>query len=217
MKKLVLLISYQIFITLLCSAQIDSMLSRKLIRMATLDQEIMQSPPNGIRPASVQHMALIDSIAEANYTEIKIVFEKYGFPGFDIVGEEGSKSFWLIVQHCDKWPEFQKQVLKKMEAEVKKKNAHSTYYAYLVDRIKIRGGQKQLYGTQVSYHTDTCQAYVSNVEDPDNINKRRKAVGLETIEKYLNTVSKNHFMRNEENFRKRGITGPTLYPDKEEQ
>lgn len=94
----------------------------------------------------------------------------------------------------------------------KKKNAHSTYYAYLVDRIKIRAGKKQIYGTQVSYHTDICQAYVADVEDMNNINKRRSAVGLNIIEEYLNTVSKNHFLRNEESFRKKGITGPTLYP-----
>jgi hypothetical protein len=211
-KNIVLLMVFQLFATTFCSAQIDSTLSNKLITMARLDQEIMQSPPKNVKPASEEHMALIDSMATVNYNEAKIIFEKYGFPGFDMVGEEGSKSFWLIVQHCDKWPKFQEKVLKKMEAQVKKKNAHSTYYAYLVDRIKIRAGKKQIYGTQVSYHTDTCQAYVADVEDMNNINKRRSAVGLNTIEEYLNTVSKNHFLRNEESFRKKGITGPTLYP-----
>ncbi|ULT23573.1 hypothetical protein KUH03_31045 [Sphingobacterium sp. E70] len=185
--------------------------------MAERDQETMQHPPKSIKPASKPHMALIDSIATVNYHEAKIIFDQYGFPGFDLVGEEGSKSFWLIVQHCDKWPEFQQQVLEKMETQVKKKNAHSTYYAYLVDRIRIRAGKKQLYGTQVSYRTDSCQAFVADVEDLSNLNQRRQSVGLEPIENYLNTVSKNHFLRNEENFRKRGIIGPILYPTGEEE
>ncbi|WP_400263058.1 DUF6624 domain-containing protein [Sphingobacterium sp. SG20118] len=215
MKKLILLIAFHFSITSVSNAQVDSVLSKKLVHMAKLDQEIMQSPPKNMKLTGEEHMALIDSIATENYGEAKIIFEKYGFPGFDLVGEEGSKSFWLIAQHCDKWPEFQKQVLKKMEAEVKKKNAHSTYYAYLLDRIKIRAGDKQIYGTQLSYRLDSCQAYVENIEDPNNINKRRKAVGLENIENYLNTVSKNHFKRNEESFRKKGINGPILYPIKE--
>lgn len=212
MKKLVLLILFPILIISVCSAQVDSILSKKLIEMATLDQEIMQNPPKSIKPASEEHMRLIDSIAAVNYQEAKIIFEKYGFPGFDLVGEEGSKSFWLIVQHCDKWPDFQRQVLEKMEIQVKNKNAHSKYYAYLVDRIRIRSGKKQLYGTQVSYHTDICQAFVADVEDLDNLNKRRSAVGLETIEEYLNIVSEHHFLRNEKSFREKGITGATLYP-----
>lgn len=180
--------------------------------MAETEQEIMQSPPKNIKANGDQYMASIDSINEVNYKEAKIIFDRYGFPGFDLVGEEGSKSFWLIVQHSNKWPDFQVQVLKEMETQVKKKNAHSTYFAYLVDRVKIRAGEKQVYGTQVSYRTDSCQAYVDNVEDPENINHRRVSMGLETIEQYLNTVSTNHFLRNEEAFRKKGITGPTLYP-----
>lgn len=132
----------QIFNAVLCFAQVDTALSNKLIQMATLDQKIMQTPSKHIKMASKSHMALIDSIAKVSYREAKTIFETYGFPGFDLVGEEGSKSFWLIVQHCDNWPDFQEQVLKEMETHVKNKNAHSTYYAYLVDRIKIRSGEK---------------------------------------------------------------------------
>ena len=213
MEKSILSIAFHTPISLFCYSQGDSILSKKLIQMAEIDQQIMQSPPKNIKSGSEQHMALIDSMATVNYKEAKRIFEKYGFPGFDLVGETGSKSFWLIVQHCDKWPDFQKQVLKKMRAQVERKNAQSTYYAYLVDRIKIRAGKKQLYGTQVSYRTNLCQAFVQGVEDIGNLNKRRKLVGLESIEEYLNRVSKNHFLRNEESFRKKGITGPTLYPN----
>ena len=212
MRGIILFMVSQFFIVLTCQAQIDTALSKRLVKMAEMDQNIMQRPPDHIKMASDRHMALIDSVATANYMEAKCIFNQHGFPGFDKVGEEGSKSFWLIVQHCDKWPEFQEQVLKEMEMEVKKGNAHSTYYAYLVDRIKIRSGEKQLYGTQVSYRIDTCQAYVSDLESPNEVNKRRKSVGLESIEEYLNTVSRNHFQRNKENFKKRGINGPTLYP-----
>ena len=43
------------------------------------------------------------------------------------------------------------------------------------------------------------------------MNKRRKSIGLEPIEIYLNGMSEMHFEMNKENMLKRGITEPKLY------
>src|SRR5438445_13855395 len=36
-----------------------------------------------------------------NEVEAKRIVDKYGYPGYDLVGEVGSNHFWAIVQHCD--------------------------------------------------------------------------------------------------------------------
>lgn len=41
-------------------------------------------------------------------------------------------------------------------------------------------------------------------------------MGMESISQYLNMVSTNNFKRNEEAFRKKGITGPILYAIKKD-
>jgi len=82
-------------------------------------------------------------------TELKKIFDQYGFAGFDLVGEKGSSDFWLIVQHSDHNPEFQLEVLEKMKIEVDKGNADSRNYALLLDQVKLNTGHAQIYGTQV--------------------------------------------------------------------
>lgn len=84
-------------------------------------------------------------------------------------------------------------------------------YALLVDRVKINTGQKQIYGTQVDYNFKSAQAYPKKLADSINVNTRRKSVGLDPIEVYLNRMSKKHFDMNINGYIKNGITEPTLY------
>lgn len=48
-----------------------------------------------------------------NYFDLKRIFDKYGYPGFNLVREDGSYNYWLLVQHQDKHPHFQIKVLEK--------------------------------------------------------------------------------------------------------
>lgn len=57
-------------------------------------------------------IALTDSL---NYLIISKLFIKYGFLGYDEVGELGSHNFWLLVQHQDKQIDFQERVLEEMK------------------------------------------------------------------------------------------------------
>mgnify|MGYP003584461233 CR=1 FL=1 len=50
------------------------------------------------------------------------------------------------------------------------------------------------------------------LENPESVNQRRKAVGLEPLEKYLNGMSEMHFMMNKDRYEKAGILKPKLYP-----
>lgn len=52
-----------------------------------------------------------DSIFTTHQIRLKEIFDQYGFAGFDLVGKEGSSNFWLMVQHSDHNPDFQKEKL----------------------------------------------------------------------------------------------------------
>lgn len=90
-----------------------------------------------------------DSVFTAYQKHLKEIYDKYGFVGFDLAGEDGSRNFWLMVQHSDHNPDFQKGVLEKMKIEVDKENATPSNYGLLVDRVNLNTGNKQIYGTQV--------------------------------------------------------------------
>ena len=57
------------------------------------------------------------------------------------------------------------------------------HVAYLTDRVRLAYGQAQIYGTQV--HLDDGRWQPRDLDDPDYVEDRRLAVGLEPLTEYL--------------------------------
>lgn len=189
-------------------------LADELAKMVTIDQLAAANayPPESHSNLTLQEWkSFKDSIYRTHQKRVKEIFDDFGFVGFDLAGKEGSSDFWLIVQHSDHNPEFQLEVLEKMKKEVDKGNADSRTYGLLVDRVKLNTGQPQIYGTQLDYNMEICQAYPRNLADSLNVNKRRKEIGLEPLEVYLNDMSKMNFEMNKVYYAKKGVTEPKLY------
>jgi predicted TIM-barrel fold metal-dependent hydrolase len=194
--------------------EFNQTLADELSKMVITDQ---LAAANAYPPKNYSHLtqeewnSFKDSIYTTHQKRAKEILNEYGFAGFDLVGEEGSSDFWLIVQHSDHDPDFQKEVLEKMKIEVDEGNADSRIYGLLVDRVKLNTGEAQIYGTQVAYNMEICQAYPRKLADSINVNKRRKEIGLEPLEVYLNDMTKMNFKMNKEFFAKKGVTKPKLY------
>lgn len=187
-------------------------LADELKKMAEVDQIAAYIPQGEYKKLSkIEWNAFKDSVFTTHQKRLNEIFDTHGFVGFDIVGEEGSMHFWLMTQHSDHNPDFQNKVLEKMKIEVENGNASPSNYGLLVDRVKINVGENQLFGTQVTYNMNTGQAYPKNLEDSIEVNNRRKTIGLESIEVYLNEMTKMHFEMNKEYYLKKGITEPKLY------
>lgn len=193
-------------------AAFNQALAEELARMVEVDQIAANIPQGEYKQLSLEAWkAFQDSVFTTHQVRINEIFERHGFPGYKLVGEDGSKNFWLMVQHSDHDTEFQHSVLKKMKVEVEKGNANASYYGLLTDRVNINTGKAQIYGTQLTYNTNICQAYPKELADSAGVNERRKAIGLPPIEEYLNEMSQMHFEMNKENYVQRGVMGPKLY------
>lgn len=191
-------------------------LAIELKKMAKVDQIAAYIPQGEYKKLTKEQWnSFKDSVFTTHQKRLKQIFDQYGFVGFDLAGEDGSNNFWLMVQHSDHNPNFQKEVLEKMKIEVDKGNAIPSNYGLLVDRVKLNTGEKQVFGTQVTYNMETGQAYPRDLEDSLNVNKRRKSIGLEPLEEYLNIMTEMHFEMNKENYLKIGVTEPKLYKIKE--
>jgi Family of unknown function (DUF6624) len=192
--------------------EFNQILADELKKMAEVDQIAAYIPQGKYKELTKEEWnSFKDSVFTTHQKRIKEVFVEYGFVGFDLAGKEGSQNFWLMVQHADHNPEFQKEVLEKMKIEVDRGNAYSSNYGLLVDRVKLNTGQKQVYGTQVTYNFETGQAYPKELADSATVNERRNSIGLEPIENYLNDMSEMHFEMNKEYYFDKGITKPKLY------
>jgi hypothetical protein len=186
-------------------------LASELKKMAEIDQ-IAAYIPQGqyLKLSPKQWNKFRDSVFTDNKTRLKIIFKEFGYPGFDLVGKTGELDFWLIVQHCDNEPEFQKLVLKELKKQVDKKNADPYNFCFLTDRVNINLGKKQIYGTQVTYNS-LEQAIPINLYDSANVNLRRAKIGIESLEVYLNKLTSMHFDMNKQILIESGIKEPNLY------
>lgn len=139
-----------------------------------------------------KNMLLTDSL---NYPVLKEIFAEYGYPGFNIVGQQGAENFWFLMQHQDSHPKFQEQVLVQMKIQVDNKNASARLFAYLTDRVKVNTHQLQVYGTQMKLNPSGTSFEPEPVVQPEKLNERRASVGLETIEKYTEIMNSTYFGR----------------------
>ena len=186
-----------LFITSCAQGQsIDTGLLDELERMVVLDQlAASNSQPTQIS-TSLTKEEWKDSIYRAHASILEEILDDVGYPGYDLVGNKGSQLYWVMVQHADFDPLFQKRVLDSMYIEVQNSNADSRNYAFLKDRVNLNFGEEQVYGTQVDYNLVTGKAHYKQTIDPEKLNKRRADIGLEPIEDYLKQMTKDHLQRN---------------------
>jgi len=131
-------------------------------------------------------------VDERNRTRVKEVFREFGFPTRKLVGKDAMYGIFLMLQHADGDKEWQKLQLPYIERAVKNGDLQEQNYAYLYDRIKINGGEKQLYGSQFSKVDPVAKTVeLADTEDLDNLNLRRREMGMMPIEMYKRFILKD--------------------------
>ena len=184
-KKTVLL---SLFAVAACQTPVqhDETLRQELLGMEVTDQEI--------RGFAAEHFASGDPLPEevgrrwhevdtANTARLGQIIERHGWPGKSLVGEDGAAAAFLLVQHADLEPEFQKRSLVLLEQAVKDGEAKPAHLAYLTDRVRRHQDQAQVYGTQCQWIDGEPVPFT--IEDPEHVDERRAAVGLGPLSEYL--------------------------------
>ena len=99
-----------------------------------------------------------------------------------MVGADGANAAWLLVQHADEVPSFQRRCLDLM-TEAAAGEVSRSEVAYLTDRVRLAAGELQVYGTQV--HLDDGRWQPRDLDDPEHVDERRFAMNLEPLADYL--------------------------------
>lgn len=129
------------------------------------------------------YIEIIQKQDSINVIKVTNILDERGWLGADIIGNQGNLTLFLVIQHS--YPETQEKYLPMMREAVKKGNAHPSHLALLEDRVALGRGEKQIYGSQIGRDEVTGEYYVLPLFDPDNVDKRRKEVGLDPIQVYL--------------------------------
>ncbi len=169
-------------------ANYDIPLKEKLEKILQSDQGIRQQwnkaeKEFGIESKQADSISKIMHYTDSlNLIEITSILDQHGWLGKDKVGEQGNICLFLVVQHSDL--QTQKKYLPMMREAVKNKKAKGTALALLEDRVALGEKKPQIYGSQIGYDKESKKFYVLLLNDPDNVDQRRKEVGLGLLADY---------------------------------
>ena len=118
-----------------------------------------------VKPAAAK------KIDASNIARVQAILNQFGWPGKSLVGEKASAGAWTVLEHADLAT--QKLYVDLMANAVEAKEFSPALYAKAVDRIALREGKAQVYGTEKD----------KPIDDEDHVNERRAKIGLEPLKK----------------------------------
>ncbi|MBS1668907.1 MAG: hypothetical protein JST58_16150 [Bacteroidetes bacterium] len=128
-------------------------------------------------------MKLIGEKDSINLIKVKSILDKNGWLGPETVGARGSLTLFLVIQHADL--PTQKKYLPMMREAAKNNKLQKNNLALIEDRVALREGQKQIYGSQIGRDPKTGNYFIFPLTDPDNVDKRRVEMGLPPLADYV--------------------------------
>ncbi|MFD7159970.1 DUF6624 domain-containing protein [Kribbella sp. NPDC059898] len=169
-------------------------LREELLRLVATDQHARRRldehprltngvPEEDLSTAERQTLEQLLMVDAGNTTRMKEVLAAHGWPGYALVGSDGAEAAWLLVQHADRDPAFQRRCLELLSEAVRAGDADAGHEAYLTDRVLVAEGKQQVYGTQFRMTGDGALE-PQPLADPDQVDVRRRQVGLGSLEEY---------------------------------
>lgn len=122
-------------------------------------------------------------VDSTNEERLKKIIAKYGYPGPDLVGSQQGNTAWLVLQHAP--IAMQEVYFPLLDKAMQDGQLSKGNWAYLIDRMRMNRGEKQVYGSQMRLKEDKAGYELWPLEDPYHVNERRTAVGLGPIEDYI--------------------------------
>lgn len=122
-----------------------------------------------------------------NLQTARNIISKFGWLGPQKVGMNASQALFLIIQHADL--KIQEEYLPVIRAAERRGDLLSSNLAILEDRILMRKGVKQIYGSQGFSDKSTGKKYFYPIVDPDQLDQRRKSMGLISMQEYAKAMN----------------------------
>ncbi|WP_018719504.1 DUF6624 domain-containing protein [Arhodomonas aquaeolei] len=159
---------------------VNDALRHELLAMQAADQDLLQTL---IETGELERHAYhprMRAVHERNNARMRAILDTHGWPGGRLVGDDGARAAWLIVQHAVLDPGLMRRALPLLAAAVDDGDADGWCLAYLEDRLRTLADRPQRYGTQHDIDAGG-RAYPLPIEDPAGVDERRRAVGLDPL------------------------------------
>ncbi|MCX4826519.1 NUDIX domain-containing protein [Streptomyces sp. NBC_01142] len=159
----------------------DEELAAELLRRQELDQEVRLLPRAARTPEAMERWKQIDL---DNRIWLEQLVAARGWPGISEVGKPAAAALWLLAQHSDPAPDFQRQCRDLLADAILAGEADPHHGALLEDRVRVAQGRPQVYGTQL-LADEAGELSPAPIWDAERVEQRRLEVGLEPMQDYL--------------------------------
>jgi hypothetical protein len=155
----------------------------ELLAMAELDRDTAAELAASGALYEGYHPRMV-AIHEKNAARLKAIIAEVGWPTERLVGERAANAGWLIAQHAISQPDFQRACLEHLAEAARAHMVPLWQPAMLEDRIRVFEGGLQRYGSQLEPDAHGNMRPHA-IEDPERVEERRRAVGLEPLAEIL--------------------------------
>lgn len=166
-------------------------LAEELRAMGVVDQEVRQ----GLGSETVADTAFMGRMVRADSAHsrrLRELIEKHGWPRSSDIGREAAQAALLIVQHTP-FEDWQRRMLPYVEQAVGAGDLEGQDYAILYDRVQMKLGRPQRFGTQLS-STEDGGLRLYSLENPAALDSLRAELSLPPLEEYLQIVEEAYGM-----------------------
>ena len=154
----------------------------------------LQAKKDNVQTGIVDSLRKVMRNADSqNLTRANMILTKYGWLGPQKVGIMGSQALFLVIQHADL--QTQQSYLPMIRAAEKSGEILSSNLAILEDRINMRTGKKQVYGSQGFTDKQTGKTYIYPIVDIDHLDERRKGMGMPPMKEYIKNWDAEEYKR----------------------
>jgi len=133
-----------------------------------------------IEPDQFNAMLRTDS---SNIQWLKGYVSQWGWPTGAQIGPEAVVAAFLIVQHAVQDTGFMRAMLPAIQEGYRRGDYNGGDVAMLIDRLEVKAGRPQIYGTQLSLKDGTW--VLDPLMDSARVDERRRQMGLGTLGEYL--------------------------------
>jgi hypothetical protein len=155
---------------------VDTHLRDELVAMADEDRRVRAglaadgSLFDGYHPQ-------MQAVHDRNAVRLAGIIDQHGWPGRSLVGEDGARAAWLVLQHAIGHPDLQRKGLVLLQEAAARGEVPDAEVAMLHDRVCFFEGRPQRYGTQYDWD-EGGELSPWAIEDEAGVDERRRAVGL---------------------------------------
>ena len=163
-------------------------LLRLIMKDQSLDYYIDQAKDYYMKNGRAPHWyyplgAAKQKIGENNFSDMKALLEKCGWPTYSTVGDLAADAPLLMINHHEN-DSVRIAYLPKIKEACLNGEGSCMEYAKIQDRILVNADKPQIYGMQFRYNEDRALEPFP-IKNPEYVDQRRKEIGLEPLKDYL--------------------------------